>query len=44
MDATVDRQGRVLVGYADGCSGPCVQAPAAASGNGYTALATIAPT
>ena len=42
MDATVDNQGRVLVGYADGCTGPCVQAPASAAGNGYTALATIA--
>jgi hypothetical protein len=42
IDATVDNQGRVLVGYADGCTGPCVQAPGSASGNGYTALATIA--
>jgi hypothetical protein len=24
MDATVDRQGRVLVGWADGCTGACV--------------------
>jgi hypothetical protein len=25
MDATVDRQGRVLVGWADGCTGTCVE-------------------
>ena len=42
MDATVDREGRVLVGYADGCAGGCVQAPAGASGNGYTATAALA--
>lgn len=41
-DATVDREGRVLVGYADGCVGGCAQAPAGASGNGYTAIAAIA--
>ena len=39
----VDRQGRVVVGYADGCTGPaCVQAPYEATGNSYTALASIA--
>jgi hypothetical protein len=39
----VDRQGRVLVAYADGCTGPaCAQAPAGAFGNSYTAVATIA--
>jgi hypothetical protein len=25
MGITVDRQGRVLVGWADGCTGPCVE-------------------
>jgi hypothetical protein len=38
MDATVDREGRVLVGYADGCIGACVQGGA----NSFTALASIA--
>ena len=39
----IDKQGRVLVGYADGCTGPgCVQAPDTATGNAYTALASIA--
>jgi hypothetical protein len=39
----IDKQGRVLVGYDDGCTGPgCVQAPNAATGNAYTALAAIA--
>jgi hypothetical protein len=28
MDATVDAQGRVLVGYADGCTGACATNPA----------------
>ncbi|HKN53706.1 MAG TPA: hypothetical protein VJX66_14490 [Amycolatopsis sp.] len=42
MDATVDKEGRVLVGYPDGCTGTCSQAGVAASGNGYTALAAIA--
>ena len=27
MDATVDREGRVLVAYADGCTGSCVNGP-----------------
>ena len=36
-DATVDRQGRVLVGYADGCLDACVAAPP----NTFSALATI---
>ncbi|MFL6212217.1 MAG: fibronectin type III domain-containing protein [Pyrinomonadaceae bacterium] len=27
FDATIDREGRVLVGYDDGCTGPCVQGP-----------------
>ncbi len=38
MDITVDAQGRVLVGYADGCTGSCVTGGA----NTRTALATIA--
>jgi len=38
IDATVDRQGRVLVGYADGCVGPCVAGPP----NSFTALGAIA--
>ena len=39
MDVTVDGQGRVLVGYADGCTGACAQ-PAGAQN--FDALATIA--
>ncbi|HXI25898.1 MAG TPA: Calx-beta domain-containing protein [Pyrinomonadaceae bacterium] len=43
MDVAIDQQGRVLVGYADGCAGgECVQAPTARTGNSYTALAAIA--
>ncbi len=39
----LDKRGRVLVGYNDGCAGAeCAQAPAAATGNSYTALAAIA--
>ena len=38
IDATVDAQGRVLVGYADGCVGGCV----AGGPNSATSLATIA--
>jgi len=38
MDATVDGQGRVLIGYADGCVGGCVNG----GPNSATALATIA--
>ncbi len=38
MDATVDAQGRMLIGYADGCVGSCVNGGA----NSGTALATIA--
>jgi hypothetical protein len=41
-DLTVDAQGRVLAGYADGCIGPCAHAPTTAFGNSYSALATIA--
>jgi hypothetical protein len=43
FDMTTDRQGRVLVGYANGCAGgPCSQAAPTARGNGYTVTATIA--
>src|SRR5205814_631561 len=42
MDVTVDKEGRVLVGYADGCAAGCTQAPAGATGNGYTSNAAIA--
>jgi hypothetical protein len=38
IDVTVDKQGRVLVGYADGCIGPCVNA----APNSFTALGAIA--
>jgi hypothetical protein len=40
-DMTVDKQGRMLVGFADGCVGACVQGPATARGNSYTAVASI---
>ena len=49
FDITIDRDGRVQVGYVDGCSGgACSQAPVAAdgstavTGNAYTATAAIA--
>jgi hypothetical protein len=38
-DITVDKIGRVLVGFADGCTGACVTDPAQ---NNFDALATIA--
>ncbi|MFL6209222.1 MAG: PKD domain-containing protein [Pyrinomonadaceae bacterium] len=38
MDATVDKEGRVLVGYPDGCIGGCVNGTI----NSYTALASVA--
>jgi hypothetical protein len=38
MDVTVDKQGRILVGYADGCIDACVTGTT----NSYTATATIA--
>jgi hypothetical protein len=42
-DIQIDHEGRVLVGYADGCAGgECVLAPPTATGNSYTALAAIA--
>jgi hypothetical protein len=40
-DATIDNQGRVLIAFADGCIGPCAQAPASARGNSYTQIASI---
>jgi hypothetical protein len=49
FDVTIDRDGRVQVGYVNGCSGgPCSQAPVnsdgsnAVTGNGYTVTAAIA--
>ncbi|MGI8656674.1 MAG: Calx-beta domain-containing protein, partial [Pyrinomonadaceae bacterium] len=43
MGIDVDAQGRVVVGYPDGCTGSaCVQAPYNATGNAYTQLAAIA--
>jgi len=38
FDATIDKQGRVLIGYDDGCIGSCV----AGGANSFTAQATIA--
>jgi hypothetical protein len=43
FDMTVDKQGRVQVGYVNGCAGGnCAQASPAANGNAYTATAVIA--
>ncbi len=44
IDATIDSQGRVLVGFADGCTAACVTttAPNAATAGYRDALATIA--
>ena len=43
FDITIDRDGRVLVGYVNGCSGGnCAQAGPTAHGNTYSATATIA--
>ncbi|MEY2537283.1 MAG: hypothetical protein QOG67_1023 [Verrucomicrobiota bacterium] len=43
FDITIDRDGRVLVGYVNGCSGGnCAQAASTAHGNTYSATATIA--
>jgi hypothetical protein len=43
FDMTIDRDGRVLVGYVNGCEGGnCAQAAATAKGNAYTVSATIA--
>ena len=38
FDATIDKEGRVLIGYDDGCVGPCVEG----GGNSFTAKAAIA--
>lgn len=40
-DATVDAEGRILFGYADGCIGACVQGRAQAVGNSYSAVSSI---
>ena len=43
FDMTIDRDGRVMVGYVDGCEGGnCKQAAPTATGNAYTVTATIA--
>jgi hypothetical protein len=43
FDINVDKDGRVVVGYVNGCSGgPCSQASASATGNAYTTVAAIA--
>ena len=43
FDITIDKQGRVLVGYVNGCSGGnCAQSAPTASGNAFSATATIA--
>lgn len=43
FDVTIDAQGRVIVGYVNGCAGGnCAQAAPSAVGNAFTATATIA--
>ena len=42
FDITIDKQGRVQVGYDDGCFGTCAQSAPSATGNGYSATAAIA--
>jgi hypothetical protein len=43
FDITIDKQGRVEVGYVNGCAGGnCAQAAPTAVGNAYSATATIA--
>jgi hypothetical protein len=43
FDVAIDKQGRVQIGYVNGCAGgDCAQAPPAATGNGYGAVGTIA--
>ncbi|MEP6821275.1 MAG: hypothetical protein ABI946_02890 [Chthoniobacterales bacterium] len=43
IDVSMDHEGRVLVGYADGCAGgDCQQAASSSTGNSYTALGSIA--
>ncbi len=39
MDATVDRNGRVEVGYADGCTGACAQPGGAQNFDAYATIA-----
>ncbi|MBD0325406.1 MAG: VCBS repeat-containing protein, partial [Pyrinomonadaceae bacterium] len=41
FDATVDKQGRVLIGIADGCVKGCAQAPNTAKGNSYSQVSSI---
>lgn len=38
FDATIDREGRILVGYDDGCVGPCIQS----APNSFTSKGVIA--
>lgn len=43
FDVTIDKQGRVEVGYVNGCAGGnCAQSAPSAVGNAFTATATIA--
>jgi hypothetical protein len=43
FDVSIDKQGRVEVGYPNGCSGGnCAQSLSTATGNAYSATATIA--
>jgi hypothetical protein len=43
FDVTIDKDGRVLVGYVNGCAGGnCAQSAPSATGNAYSAVATIA--
>lgn len=42
FDADLDAQGRMVVGFADGCRGACVGAPDGARGNSYGAFGAIA--
>jgi hypothetical protein len=41
-DATIDKDGRIEIGFADGCVGACVGAAATSRGNAYTEVASIA--
>ena len=42
FDVTIDKEGRVQVGYDDGCLGSCAQSTPSAIGNSYSATAAIA--
>jgi PKD repeat protein len=43
FDITIDKDGRILIGYVNGCEGGnCAQADPSAAGNAYTVTATIA--